>query len=350
MLAGNEPGFVYQRDGHPNAVAIAEKCRLLHGAEKAAVTSSGMSALSLALLSQAKSGDHLIISDRLYGRSLALLVKEAGRLGIEATVVDTCDLAATQGALRATTRMIVVETITNPTLRVPDLAALAEIAAGKAELLVDNTFASPIVCRPLEFGAAFAMESLTKIMNGHSDVMLGLLAGPARLWGRVADALSSWGLASSPFDCWLAERGLATLHLRAERACSNALAAAEFLAESAELERVDYPGLASHPDHAIAVRQFGKQFGWMVTIHLCGGRSAAEAFLRGAARIPFCPSLGEVSTTLSHPESTSHRSFTSELRAKLGITGGTIRLSIGTESPEFVREALAEGLAEVRRG
>jgi cystathionine beta-lyase/cystathionine gamma-synthase len=190
------------------------------------------------------------------------------------------------------------------------------------------------------------MESLTKTMNGHSDVILGLLAGRETVWPRVPAVVSTWGLSSSPFDCWLAERGLATAHLRIDRACQNALAAAELLAgRRLQVERVHYPGLANHPQHALARRQFSERFGTIVTFTLAGGRTAADAFIAAAKRIPFCPSLGELATTLSHPETTSHRGMTTDERAALGITGGTIRLSVGTESAEFIREALDEGLS-----
>jgi cystathionine beta-lyase/cystathionine gamma-synthase len=265
-------------------------------------------------------------------------------LGIESSAVDTCDLAAVEQAIKLNTRLIVAETIANPLLEVADIAALAKIAHARGiTLLVDNTFASPILCRPLALGADLVMESLTKTMNGHSDVILGLLAGQESHWSRVPQVISAFGMSSSPFDCWLAERGLATAHLRIERACDNALAAAEFLAsESPRVAKVFYPGLASHQQHALAARQFAGRFGTMVTFELAGGRPAADTFIPAAKRIPFCPSLGELNTTLSHPETTSHRGLTTEQRAALGITGGTIRLSVGTESAEFIREALAE--------
>jgi cystathionine beta-lyase/cystathionine gamma-synthase len=239
------------------------------------------------------------------------------------------------------------ETIANPLLEVGDVAALSEIAhQAKAALLIDNTFASPIVCRPLALGADLVMESLTKVLNGHSDVMLGFLGGREAMWERVPQVISTWGLASSPFDCWLAQRGLVTAHLRVERACHNALAAAEFLKSQApRVAAVHYPGLTNHPHHAVAQRQFGGLFGTIVTFDLAGGRSAADAFIARANQIPFCPSLGEVSTTLSHPETTSHRGLTTEQRSALGITGGTIRLSVGTESIDFIRDALNEGLS-----
>jgi cystathionine beta-lyase/cystathionine gamma-synthase len=242
------------------------------------------------------------------------------------------------------------ETIANPLLEVADIAALADLAhQHNTPLLIDNTFASPILCRPLELGADLVMESLTKTLNGHSDVVLGFLGGREDLWQRVPQVISTWGLASSPFDCWLAERGLGTAALRIERASQNALAVAEYLqSQSPRIAGTNYPGLANHPQHTLARRQFGGDlFGTIVTFHLAAGRTAADAFIAAARRIPFCPSLGELSTTLSHPETTSHRGLTSDQRAALGITGGTIRLSVGTESLDFIRDALAEGLTAV---
>jgi cystathionine beta-lyase/cystathionine gamma-synthase len=192
------------------------------------------------------------------------------------------------------------------------------------------------------------MESLTKTLNGHSDVILGFLGGREDVWDRVPQVLSTWGLASSPFDCWLAERGLATAHLRIERACHNALAAAEFLkSRQPKVAEVYYPGLTVHPQHELAARQFGGLFGTIVSFRLAGGRAAADTFIDDAKQIPFCPSLGELSTTLSHPETTSHRGLSAEQRESLGITGGTIRLSVGTESLDFITEALSTGLAGV---
>lgn len=345
LLAGNLPGYVYQRDGHPNADMLADKCRRLHGAERAVVASSGMAAVAAVLLSQASAGDHLVVSNQLYGRTIEVLTKESARLGMEHTVVDTCDVDATAAAMRDNTRLVVAETISNPLLQVADIRALSDVAHGRGALLViDNTFATPAICRPLQWGADVVIESVSKIMNGHSDVMLGLVCGGEAVWQRVPLVVSAWGLASSPFDCWLASRGLATLHLRVERACSNAQLAAEMLAADPRVERVDYPGLPSHRDRQLAGRQFTGRYGWMLTFHLAGGRAAADAFLRAARRIPFCPSLGELCTTLSHPQSTSHRSLSDAQRAALGIHGGTIRLSIGTESSDYVLSAIREGL------
>lgn len=345
LLAGGGEGYVYQRDGNPNTDMLAEKCRALHGAERAAITATGMGALAVAMLSQLASGDHVVLSKFLYGRTTQLLTTEAQRIGVASTIVDTCDLAAVRAAMHAQTKLVVVETIANPLLQVADIAGLADVVhAAGAKLLVDNTFATPCLCKPLELGADFVWESITKMMNGHSDVILGLLCGRERDWARVPTVLSAWGLAAAPFESWLALRGIATLALRMERACNNALAAAEFLTGHAAVAEVYYPGLTQHPQHLLAQQQFAGRYGSMLAFRLRGGREAADTFIAGAQEIPFCPSLGEVSTTLSHPESTSHRGLTPAARAALGIDGGTIRLSVGCESPEFVIRALAQGL------
>ncbi len=346
LLEGEISGYVYQRDGHPNADLFAEQCRLLHSAERVAITSSGMAALAAAALSQLSQGDHVVVSNQLYGRSAQLLTAEASRYGIQHTVADPHDLATLPEAFQDNTRLVMVETITNPQLRVADLTKLSELAhQHQALLLVDNTFATPALCRPLEFGADLVMESVSKMMNGHSDVMLGMLAGPERLWDRVPQAVAAWGLASSPLDCWLALRGLGTLSLRMNRASENAQQVAEYLSQQSPVASVQYPGLPSHPDHELAGRQFGDQFGSMVTFNLDGGQSTADVFIEAAQDIPFCPSLGELSTTLSHPVSTSHRKLTDEERDKVGITGGTIRLSVGIESADYILEALAKALS-----
>ncbi len=348
LLSGREAGYVYRRDAHPNADLLAEACRQLHAAERAAITASGMGALAAILLSQAEPGDHLVVSNQLYGRTSALFTTEALRLGIASTVVDACDPAAVERAMQPRTRLVVVETISNPLLRVVDLAALAEIAHHHgAALLADNTLAGPAICRPLALGADWVTESITKSMNGHSDVILGLICGTESRWRRVGDVISTWGLASAPFDCWLALRGLATLAVRSERFCANALEAARLLSRSPAVESVQYPGLPGHPDHAVARRQFGDRFGALVAFTLRGGGEAVRAFMAAAKRIPFCPSLGELNTTLSHPASTSHRGLSKEARSAIGISDGTIRLSVGIESTAGVLDALSQGLAGV---
>ena len=346
LLAGELDGYVYQRDRHPNADLFAEACQLLHQAERVAITSSGMAAISLAVFSQLQSGDHLLVSNQLYGRTTLLLTSELQRLGIKCSLIDPYDLESVRNAVTSETRMIVVETIANPLLRIVDIRGLAQIAhAADALLLVDNTFATPAICKPLTLGADLVMESVSKFINGHGDVMLGMLAGREEHWSRVAMVNAAWGFASSPLECWLACRGISTLTLRMQQACTTAQAAAELLAEREDVESVQYPGLESHPDHALASEQFINGFGHMVTFRLPGGRAAADKVI-ASGEIPFCPSLGDVSTTLSHPTSTSHRGLSEQQRVALGITEGTIRLSVGVDPTENVLGNLEKALDE----
>lgn len=347
ILSGNSEGYAYSRDGHPNADMLANKCRRLHGADHATMTNSGMSAMALAVLSHARAGDHLVVSRMLYGQSLNLFTNYVTQFGIRVSTVDTCDLDAVRSSLEDGTKMVVAETISNPSLRISDIAALAELAHARgAVLLVDNTFATPALCRPIEMDADFVLESVTKMINGHSDAMLGLLCGTSAVWDRVRPTQSVWGLSSSPFDCWLSYRGLSTMALRVEKACCNALAVASFLAERSEVIDVKYPGLESHPDHKLASEQLTGGFGTIVTFTLRGDRPAAERFIDAAREtVPFCPSLGEVSTTLLHPQSTSHRQLDAAGLSALGLTGGSIRLSIGVESSRSIMSDLDAALA-----
>lgn len=346
VLSGGEKGYVYARDGHPNAFALAEKCRRLHAAERGAVCASGMSALAAAVLAHVQAGDEIVLSDQLYGKSAQLLKGEFARYGVGARLVDTSQLSTVASAMQSRPRLLVIETISNPMLRVADIPALANLAhAHGSLLLVDNTFATPVLCQPLKWGADLVLESLTKLMNGHSDVILGFLGGRAEHWDRIPSVISTWGLAASPFDCWLALRGLGTLAVRSERAAANAQAVAEHLSSRLDVAETCYPGLKSHADHDIARRLLNHGFGAMVTFRLPGGRPAATEFIRAVAEhIPFAPSLGDLSTTLSHPESTSHRGLSAEERERLGITGGTIRLSVGIESAVGIIAALQAGL------
>jgi cystathionine beta-lyase/cystathionine gamma-synthase len=354
MLGGQMPGYVYSRDGHPNAASLAEQCRVLHQAERAAVTNSGMSAMALALVAQCTTGDHVLLSNQLYGGSYALFVREAARLGIGSSIVDTTDPDAVRAAWQPNTRLLVVETITNPLLRVNDLAALASLAHERSGLLlVDNTLAGPLNCQPLRWGADLVVESLTKIMNGHSDVLLGLLCGHARLWERVPATLSTWGWTAPPFESWLAARGLQTLTLRWQQAADNAQAIATWLTKQEGIDAVHFPGLAAHIDHKLAMRQFAAaknaqgqiRCGTLVSFTLAGGWDAATRFIAALHEtIPFCPSLGELHTTLSHPASTSHRALMPAERSALGIEDGTIRLSVGIEAVEQIQRNLLAGL------
>ena len=242
--------------------------------------------------------------------------------------------------------MLFVETISNPMLRVVDLPALADLAhEHDALLVVDNTFATPVLCRPLELGADLVMESLTKMIAGHSDVTLGMIAGnDDELFGRLKNTSSIWGFAANPFDCWLAERGLETMTLRTNAACRNALELSDWLAEQPGVSRVIYPGRPDHPEHALAAELLHDQFGHMLCFELDGGRDAVNAFIQNAPGIPFSPSLGHTTTTLSYPDGTSHRYAPAEEKKKQGITEGLIRLSVGIEEISAIRREIETGL------
>lgn len=351
-LGGATPGYVYQRDGHPNGHMLADRCRELHGATWCEITSSGMSAFSALLLATCQPGDHLLLSQDLYGRSLDLLDSEATRWGMTAERIDTTDLNAVRQAIAAQPpKLLVVETISNPTLKIADLPQLAELCHAAGTLLVvDNTFASPYACQPLRRGADFVVESLTKIINGHADGLLGMIAGKGSEHAEIRRMLSIWGLTAGAFDCWLAARGLSTLHLRADRAAANAQQIAEFLATQTAVETVLYPGLPSHSQHKLAQTVLPVSRGTIVTFTLAASagqeETTAARFIETIPEIPFCPSLGDLSTTLSHPASTSHRNLTSKQLAGLGISGATIRLSVGVESAEHLVEVLGRGLGK----
>jgi cystathionine beta-lyase/cystathionine gamma-synthase len=345
ILNGEEPGFIYARDGHPNARRLAAELARIERGTWGIVTGSGMAALSAIFLATCKPGDTIVAGNRLYGRTVQLLQQELNRYGVVSQLVDASDLDAVRAALQSPTRLVFVETMSNPLCRLVDVAALAELAhAAGALLVVDNTFATPELLRPLELGADLVMESLTKMIGGHSDVTLGLVAGTVELQQEIAQVVSIWGLAANPFDCWLAERGLATLSVRMRSATANAVWLADWLAKQPGVSRVLYPGRADHPDHALAGRLFPEGAGNMLCFDLAGGRAAVNDFMHKATHIPFSPSLGHMTTTCSHPDTTSHRYTSPAEKTRQGITAGLIRLSVGCEPAEALRAAMGEGL------
>lgn len=340
-----EPGFIYARDAHPNASHLAARLAAIEGGSWAVVCGSGMAAITAILLSHLSAADHVVASNRLYGKSTALLSTELARFGVHASFVDTNDLSEVKKALSAPTRLLHVETISNPLLRVADIAALAVVAHDHGcRLVVDNTFATPVLCRPLELGADLVMESLTKMIGGHSDVTLGLVCGKGEIPPEVPRVVSTWGLTSGPFDCWLAERGLATLPLRMQAASANALQLAPWLAAQPGVSRVIYPGLPDHPDHELARRVLGGHFGNLLCFELAGGRDAVNHFLHQARGVPLSPSLGDTTTTCSHPATTSHRFVSPAEKKRQGITDGLVRLSVGIEEIASIRAELSRGL------
>lgn len=345
-MTGEAPGFIYARDGHPNAVRLASILNRLEGAAWGQVCGSGMAAISAAVLPLVQAGDRIVASDRLYGKTSQLLRQELRRFDVKTEVVDITDLSAVRRVLAEPARLLFVETLSNPLPRlahVPELAAMAH-AAG-CRLVVDNTFATPVLFRPLEHHADLVVESLTKLIAGHSDVTLGWLGGHTVEEKPAVDrVISAWGFASNPFDCWLAERGLATLELRARAATANAGHIARWLREQSGVTRVVYPGLEDHPDFALAKSLLPDGAGHMLAFELVGGREAVNRFMHAAPGIPFSPSLGHFATTLSHPATTSHRNDSPAERTRQGIGDGLIRLSVGCEEVGRIQDELQRGL------
>jgi cystathionine gamma-synthase len=340
-----DAGFTYAREGHPNAELLAGQIAALEGAEAGVVVGSGMAAVSGIVLALTRAGDHVVAGNQLYGRTARLLGQELTRFGVTVDLVDATSLAAVERAMQANTRIVLVEVVSNPLLRVADIEWLGRLArTAGATLAVDNTFPTPLAFRPIDHGASVVFHSVTKMLAGHSDVTLGAVCGPASVVGQVRDAAATWGLTASPFDSWLAERGLHTLELRLTRARQNAAALADALAGHAAVERVVYPGRGDHPDHALACRQFGDQFGTMLSFELRGGRRAANRFLLTLRAIPFAPTLGDVCTMVSHPASTSHRGLSPDQRTALGIGEGLIRVSVGIEAFEVLHAELRAAL------
>jgi cystathionine beta-lyase/cystathionine gamma-synthase len=345
IMDGQERGFIYARDAHPNARLLASQLADLEGADWGLVCASGMGAIAAAVLGTVQQGDRVVASNRLYGKSTQLLREELTRFGVQTALVDTGDLEQVRSALASPARLLFVETMSNPLLRLADLPRLAELAHGRGCLLaVDNTFATPVLCRPLELGADLVVESLTKMIGGHSDVTLGLVCGRGDFGTQLAGVVSTWGLSSNPFDCWLAGRGLATLPLRMRAASANAADLAGWLAEQPGVQGVIYPGRPDHPDHELAGRLFEGGFGNMLCFEVKGARAGVNRFLKQAPGIPFSPSLGHTTTTLSHPASTSHRYVSPADKRRQGITDGLIRLSVGVEDVARTRHAIARGL------
>ena len=345
IMAADDPGFIYARNGHPNAHQLAEQLAVLEGAAWAVVCSSGMAAISALVLALVSQGDRVVASHRLYGRTTQLFKDELPRRGVEAVLVDSNNLDEVQAALQKSAQLLFVETLSNPLLRLANLEALARLTKERhCQLVVDDTFATPVLCRPLDLGAGLVMESLTKMIGGHSDLTLGVVCGKDELLPEITRMVSIWGLASNPFDCWLAARGLATLPLRMRTASANAAALAEWLPHQPGVARVIYPGRSDHPDHALAQRLLKPGFGNVLSFELEGGRGAVNRFMRHAPGIPFSPSLGGITTTCSHPATTSHRYTTPAEKRRQGITEGLVRLSVGIEDLEKIQKELTKGL------
>jgi cystathionine beta-lyase/cystathionine gamma-synthase len=329
-----KPGFVYGRYGTGNHAMLEDLVAALEGAEAAVASASGMGATTALLLGLFSAGDHLVAARDLYGSTAAFLSDEGRRLGVETDFVDATDAAAILAALRPQTRAVFVEALSNPLLRLVDLPAAApELARRGIDLIVDASMASPAVFRPLEHGATMVIHSLTKFISGHGDVTGGLVAGRADAMARVRTAMIRAGTNLGPFDAWLATRGARTLAVRMERQCTSALALARCLERLPAVSRVHYPGLPSHPQHAVACRLMPRLQGAIVSFDLGAGAPAVERFMERTRLLEFAPSFGDVATTWTYPARTSHRRVSDEEKAVMGIGPGLVRVSVGLEDP-----------------
>ncbi|ACO80506.1 Cystathionine gamma-synthase [Azotobacter vinelandii CA] len=345
FLAGNPDNYMYTRIGNPNPAALEALILALEGGEAALFGASGMAAIGAALLGNLEAGDHLIASRELYGTTQSLIEKELGRLGIASSLVDIGDLAAVEAAIGPRTRLIYTETASNPLVRVSDVPALATLAKKHGlKLLVDNTFLSPALFRPLDHGADLVLHSTTKYLNGHSDATGGILAGDAEWVERARRFQINAGGSASPFEAWLTLRGAKTLALRMQAHSRNAQALAEALEAHPKVLRVHYPGLPSHPDHALARRLFPDGCSGMLSFTLDGGLAEVDRLIRALRLAVFAPSLAGVATSISHPGKTSHRALAPEVLAALDIHDGTVRVSVGIEEAGDIVDDFVQAL------
>ncbi|HLH21769.1 MAG TPA: PLP-dependent transferase [Chloroflexota bacterium] len=346
ILAGDESGYFYYRYGTPNHALLERIVADLEGAPAAVAAASGMAALSATLFALLAAGDHVLVDRHSYGGTYALVTSELPRLGIAAAFVDLDAPDALAAAVQPRTRLLLLETLTNPTLRVTDLPRLAAAAHERGLLVcVDNTFTTPCLIQPLAHGADLVWHSTSKYFGGQSQVLGGVVAGPENLVARIRETVIHLGVAGGAFDTWLAAQGLATLALRVERASASALTVARHLEEHSAVARVHYPGLPSHPQHALAERLYPHGHGGMLSFELTGGEAAARAFLAGLRLIEFVPSLADVTTTVTYPLATSHRGLPPEALAAMGVGPGLVRLSIGIEAVADVLADLDAALA-----
>ena len=344
---GTARGYMYGRYGLPNHTALERAVAALEGAEAAVACASGMGAIAAALLAALSGGGKVAAAREVYGGTYGLL-EELGRFGVGTTWVDAGNIPEVEAALGEGCRLLLVETLSNPLVRVADLPALAAAAhrAG-ALLLVDNTFATPCLCRPLAHGADAVVHSATKFLGGHSDLTAGVLVGTASFIREARRVAMRFGPTLGPHDAWLAVRGMKTLSLRMARSCENALALATFLAGHPNVAAVHYPGLPSHPGHPLARRLLMGGFGGVLAFELRGGLEAADALVKALRLITLVPSLGGVATTLSHPVKTSHRDLSPAERERLGVRDGLLRLSVGIEDAADLTADLAEALTQL---
>lgn len=345
---GVHKGFDYGRSHNPTRYAYEDCVAALEGGKKAFGFSSGLAAVGT-ILELLPAGSHIVAMDDLYGGTYRLFERvRKHSMGLRVTYVDMTDVKALHAAITSETKMIWVETPTNPMLKIVSLQAVADAVKGKDIITVcDNTFASPILQRPFEFGFDIVMHSATKYLNGHSDVIGGVAVVHKRddLVERLGFLQNSVGSICSPFDSFLINRGLKTLSVRVKAHCANAMQVATFLEEHPAVEKVIYPGLPSHPQHAVAKEQMHGGFGGMISVVLKGGLAAATQLLERVEIFTLAESLGGIESLIEHPAIMTHASIPAEQRAKLGIADGLVRLSCGIEDPQDLLADLSSGLS-----
>ena len=331
-FAGDEEGFIYTRMGNPTIARLERAVAELEGGAPGLATASGMAALCSVVFAVLNSGDHAVGTSSVYGPSRVVMERDFSRFGVRSDFVDTSDLDAVRAAMRPETRLVIVESPANPTILLSDIAAVASIAHEHGALLmVDNTFASPILQRPIELGADIVMHSMTKFINGHTDVVAGIIIPATQeLRAKLKPVHSYLGACMDPHQAWLALRGLRTLAMRVRTSQDNARKVAEYLQGHPKVEWVRYPGLASHPQHALAERQMDGP-GALISFEVAGGVEAGVALLDSVRLMTLAVSLGGIETLIQHPPSMTHAAMQRADRLQAGITDGLVRVSVGCE-------------------
>lgn len=342
-----DEGFVYSRFGSPNADELEKKIARLEHAEAALALASGLGAISTAVFSIVKAGDHVVFSDVIYGCSYTLFAKVLTNLGVTYTRVDTSDADAVEAAIQNNTSLVYVETPANPTLKISDIQAISEVvhAHSGITMIVDSTFASPYLQNPIDLGADLVVHSATKYLSGHGTVTAGVIAGSkARIDHCRMPFLQCFGAVIDPFAAWQLMQGMKTLGIRMEKHCENAMKVAKFLENHPKIDKVYYPGLESHPTHEIAKKQMHGGFGGMMSADIKGGMDAVRIVMNNVKIFTLATSLGNVDSLIQHSPSMSHFDMTPEERHAASIFDGQVRLSIGIEDAEDLIEDLNQAL------
>ena len=349
-FALEEAGYIYTRLGNPTTTVLEDKIAALEEGEAAVATSSGMGAISSTLWTVLKAGDHIVTDKTLYGCTFALMCHGLTKFGIDVTFVDTSNLDEVKNAMKENTRVVYLETPANPNLKIVDIKALAKMAHTNPNTLVivDNTFATPYMQKPLTLGADIVVHSVTKYINGHGDVIAGLVITNKELVDQIrfVGLKDMTGAVLGPQDAYYIIRGMKTFEIRMERHCKNAKKVVEFLNNHPKIERVYYPGLETHPGYEIAKKQM-KDFGAMISFELKGGFEAGKTLLNSLKLCSLAVSLGDTETLIQHPASMTHSPYTKEEREAAGITDGLVRLSVGLENVEDIIADLEHGLEKI---